>query len=158
MTSGVVIGCPQVERARCDPGGEEHRDAGNGDPRGRGKEQGMNRRAFLSALRGSLIAAPLAARAQRPDRIRRIGILLFSQEDLAVIAPCFQELKALGYVDGKTVALDYRDAEGKYERLPVLAAELVRLGPGRALLVRRRPGPDRQASNGVDSDRRDREQ
>jgi putative ABC transport system substrate-binding protein len=87
------------------------------------------RRTFLGTLAGSLLAAPLAARAQRPDRMRRIGILLFSQQDLAVIAPCFQELKALGYVDGKTVALDYRDAEGQYERLPVLAAELVRLGP-----------------------------
>ena len=61
--------------------------------------------------------------------MRRVGILLFSQQELAVIAPCFQELKALGYVDGKTVALDYRDAEGQYERLPGLAAELVRLGP-----------------------------
>ena len=89
----------------------------------------MDRRAFIGTVAGGLLAAPLAAEAQRPDRIRRIGILLFTQEDLAVIAPCFQELKALGYVDGKTVALDYRDAEGQYERLPVLAAELVRLGP-----------------------------
>ena len=89
----------------------------------------MDRRAFLGTLAGDLLAAPLAARAQRPDRMRRIGILLFSQQELAVIAPCFQELKALGYVDGKTVSLDYRDAEGQYERLPVLAAELVRLGP-----------------------------
>jgi putative ABC transport system substrate-binding protein len=88
----------------------------------------MDRRAFMSGTLG-LLVAPLAAEAQRPVRIRRIGILLFSQEDLSVIAPCFQELKALGYVDGKTVALDYRDAEGQYERLPVLAAELVRLGP-----------------------------
>ena len=37
--------------------------------------------------------------------------------------------RVLGYVDGKSVAIDYRDAEGKYERLPQLAAELVRLGP-----------------------------
>jgi putative ABC transport system substrate-binding protein len=89
----------------------------------------MNRRAFLTALSGSLLAAPLVAEAQRPDRIRRIGILLFSQQDLAVISPCLEELKALGYVDGKTVAMEYRDAEGQYERLPGLAAELVRLSP-----------------------------
>jgi putative ABC transport system substrate-binding protein len=89
----------------------------------------VDRRAFLGTLAGGLLAAPLAASAERPDRIPRIGILLFSQQELAVIAPCFQELKALGYVDGKTVTLDYRDAEGQYERLPVLAAELVRLGP-----------------------------
>jgi putative ABC transport system substrate-binding protein len=89
-----------------------------------------DRRAFISGMSFGLLAVPLAARAQRPDRIRRIGILLFSQQDLAVISPCLQELKALGYVDGKTVALEYRDAEGKYERLPGLAAELVRLSPG----------------------------
>jgi len=87
------------------------------------------RRAFMAAVAGSLLGVPLAARAQRPDRMRRIGILLFSREDLAVINPCFEELKALGYVDGKTLAIEYRDAEGRYERLPGLAAELVRLGP-----------------------------
>jgi putative ABC transport system substrate-binding protein len=89
----------------------------------------MNRRTFIASMTLGILAAPLAAEAQRPDRIRRIGILLFSQQDLAVITPCLQELKALGYVDGKTVALEYRDAEGQYERLPGLAAELVRLSP-----------------------------
>jgi len=87
------------------------------------------RRAFMAVVAGSLLTAPLAADAQRPDRIRRLGILLFSQQDLAVIRPCLEELKALGYVDGKTIAIEYRDAEGKYERLPVLAVELVRLDP-----------------------------
>jgi putative ABC transport system substrate-binding protein len=89
----------------------------------------MNRRTFIASMTLGILAAPLAAEAQRPDRIRRIGILLFSQQDLAVITPCPQELKALGYVDGKTVALEYRDAEGQYERLPGLAAELVHLSP-----------------------------
>jgi putative ABC transport system substrate-binding protein len=89
----------------------------------------VDRRAFISGISVGLLAAPLAAGAQRPDRIRRIGILLFTQQDLAVIAPCLQELKALGYVDGKTVAMEYRDAQGKYERLPGLAVELVRLSP-----------------------------
>jgi putative ABC transport system substrate-binding protein len=87
------------------------------------------RRAFMAVIAGSLLGAPLAARAQRPDRMRRLGILLFSQQDLAVITPCLQELTALGYVDGKTITMEYRDAEGKYERLPGLAGELVRLGP-----------------------------
>ena len=89
----------------------------------------MDRRMFLGTLTAGLFAAPRAARAQRPDRVRRIGILLFAQQDLTVIGPCLQELKALGYVDGKTVAIDYRDAEGQYERLPGLAVELVRLHP-----------------------------
>ena len=57
------------------------------------------------------------------------------QQDLAVITPCLEELKALGYVDGKTVAMEYRDAEGQYERLPELAAELARLSPD--VIVRR---------------------
>jgi putative tryptophan/tyrosine transport system substrate-binding protein len=87
------------------------------------------RRAFMAVVAGSLLTAPLAVEAQRPNRIRRLGIVLFSQEDLAVIRPCLEELKALGYVDGKTIAIEYRDAEGQYERLPRLAAEVVRLGP-----------------------------
>jgi hypothetical protein len=58
----------------------------------------VDRRAFIGTVAGGLLAAPLAAEAQRPDRIRRIGILLFSQQDLAVITPCLQELKVLGYV------------------------------------------------------------
>ncbi|HEY7038856.1 MAG TPA: ABC transporter substrate-binding protein [Methylomirabilota bacterium] len=86
----------------------------------------MDRRAFLGSLTGGLLAAPLAAEAQR---IPRVGILLFTQQDLAVIGPCFQELRALGYVDGKTVALEYRDADGRFERLPELASELVRANP-----------------------------
>jgi putative ABC transport system substrate-binding protein len=87
------------------------------------------RRAFMGIIAGGLLGAPLAAEAQRPDRMRRVGILLFSQQDLAVITPCLEELKALGYVDGKSIAMEYRDAEGKYERLPGLAVDLVRLGP-----------------------------
>jgi putative ABC transport system substrate-binding protein len=89
----------------------------------------MDRRAFLGTVGGTLLTTPLAATAQRPERIRRIGILLFSQQDMAVITPCLEELKTLGHVNGKTVTLEYRDAEGQYERLPGLAAELVRLGP-----------------------------
>jgi putative ABC transport system substrate-binding protein len=45
------------------------------------------------------------------------------------IGPFLQGLEALGYVDGKTVAIEYRDAAGKYERVPELADELVRLNP-----------------------------
>jgi putative tryptophan/tyrosine transport system substrate-binding protein len=90
--------------------------------------QQMDRRAFIAAL-GSAAAWPFVARAQQPQRVRHIGILLFTQEDRAVIRPCLQELETLGYVDGKSVAIEYRDAEGKYERVPALAAELVRLNP-----------------------------
>jgi putative ABC transport system substrate-binding protein len=65
----------------------------------------------------------------RSERMPRMGILLFAEQDREVIKPCLQELEALGYVDGKTVTIEYRDAQGDYERLPELAAELVKLGP-----------------------------
>ena len=81
----------------------------------------MDRRTFIGTVAGGLLAGPFRAEAQRPDRIRRIGILLYARQDLSVISPCLEELKALGYVDGKTVAIEYRDAEGQYERLPGLA-------------------------------------
>jgi putative ABC transport system substrate-binding protein len=55
--------------------------------------------------------------------------LVFAQQDRTFIQPCLQELQALGYVDGKTVAIEFRDAEGKFERLPELAAQLVHLDP-----------------------------
>jgi ABC-type uncharacterized transport system substrate-binding protein len=76
---------------------------------------------------GSLAAWPLAARAQQAKRIPRIGILLFAKADLAVIDPCIRGLEALGYVDGKTVHLEYRDAGGNYGRFSELADELARL-------------------------------
>ncbi len=88
----------------------------------------MRRREFIIAFAGAAIL-PNLSRAQQPGRVRHIAILLFSQQDRGVIEPCLRELQALGYVDGKTVAIEYRDAEGNYERLPELAAELVRLNP-----------------------------
>jgi len=89
----------------------------------------MRRRQFIALLGGSAVAWPLAPHAQQRERVRHIGVLLFAQQDWAVIRPCLRELQALGYVDGKTIAIEYRDAEGKYERLPELASELVRLNP-----------------------------
>jgi putative ABC transport system substrate-binding protein len=89
----------------------------------------MRRREFITLLGGTATAWPHAARAQQAARMRKIGILLFSMGDLTVINPFLQGLQALGYVDGKTVAIEYRDAEGKYERLPEAADELVRLNP-----------------------------
>src|SRR6266542_3018718 len=89
----------------------------------------MKRRKFITLLGGAAAAWPLTARAQHAERVRHIGILLFAEQDRAVIRPCLQELQRLGYVEGKSVAIDYRDAEGKYERLPEVAAELVRLNP-----------------------------
>jgi putative tryptophan/tyrosine transport system substrate-binding protein len=87
----------------------------------------MKRRDFIRLAGGMAAAWPLAARAQQAKRIPRIGILLFAKADLAVIDPCIRGLEALGYVDGKTVHLEYRDAGGNYGRFSELADELARL-------------------------------
>ena len=87
----------------------------------------MNRRAFLGTL--GLLAAPLTAGAQPAERVPRIGILWpYSQSIASPFADAFRQgLGGLGYVEGRTVALEERWAEGRADRLPALAAELVRL-------------------------------
>jgi len=73
---------------------------------------------------------PLGALAQQPlGKVPRLGLLLFNSPQADPIAPLLEGLQALGYVDGKTIGIEYRFAEGKAERLPDLAAELVRLNP-----------------------------
>jgi len=89
----------------------------------------MKRRDFIRVVGGAAAAWPLTARAQQPKRMPKVGILLFAQADLAGINPFLRGLEALGYVDGKTVSLEYRDAAGKYERAQQLTEELVRLNP-----------------------------
>ena len=89
----------------------------------------MRRRDFIASL-SSAAVWPLAARAQQQQTsLRRIGVLLFSKEDETVIRPLLQGLEALGYIDGKTVAIEYRYGEGNPERLVVQADELVRHNP-----------------------------
>jgi putative ABC transport system substrate-binding protein len=88
----------------------------------------MRRREFITLL-GSAATWPLAARAQQSVRMRRIGILLYTKQEQANVSPMLRELEALGYVDGKNVVIEYLDADGKYEQLPLAADELVRLNP-----------------------------
>jgi putative ABC transport system substrate-binding protein len=92
----------------------------------------MQRRSFITILGGAAAAWPLAARAQQPDRMRRVGVLIASaQGDLQAEKHlrAFQEgLSALRWVDGKNVQIDYRfavDIIGMQSR----AAELINLGP-----------------------------
>jgi putative ABC transport system substrate-binding protein len=88
------------------------------------------RRRFIVALGAGTLAFPLRAFAQpAAGKVRRIGILLFNSPQIDPVGPLLEGLQALGYVDGKTIAIDYRFAEGKPERLPDLAAELVQLKP-----------------------------
>src|SRR2546430_10714153 len=80
----------------------------------------------------SLLAAPLAADAQQAGKVPRIGYLgLTSPSDRPPLLDAFrQRLRELGWVEGQNIVIDYRYAEGRVDRLPDLAAELVRLKVG----------------------------
>jgi putative ABC transport system substrate-binding protein len=86
----------------------------------------MNRRAFLGSLTGGLLAVPLVAEAQEAAKVARIGWLTPDREVVRYQA-FLQGLRDLGYVEGHNVVIEYRSAEGRLERLPALAAELVSL-------------------------------
>src|SRR5262252_2653428 len=81
------------------------------------------------AIGGLLFALGLCADAQQPGKIFRIGFLDNSTASgMAVLVEAFQqELTKLGWIEGKNITIEYRFAEQKLERLPDLAAELVRL-------------------------------
>ena len=87
----------------------------------------MDRRAFLGVITGGLLAAPFAAEAQQAAKIARIGWLGDRPATGPRLEAFLQGLRDLGYVEGRNVAIEYRDAEGKVERVPALAAELVAL-------------------------------
>jgi putative ABC transport system substrate-binding protein len=75
----------------------------------------------------ALLAAPLAVEAQQAGRIPRIGVLTTRTAGDARLEGLLQGLHELGYVEGRNLLVEYRDAEGKTERFPALAAELVAL-------------------------------
>src|SRR5262245_12617179 len=85
----------------------------------------MRRREFIGLLGGTVAAWPLAARAQQPHPVRRIGIL--ADEGWPPIDSLKQGLRMLGYVEGQNLEIVYRFAAGQAERYPGLAAELVAL-------------------------------
>jgi putative ABC transport system substrate-binding protein len=89
----------------------------------------IGRRSFLRTLSGSLLAAPLAAEAQQTGPVPRLGVL--SPASPSAFGYAFdafrQGLRDLGYVEGGNLIIEWRWAEGKYERLSALAADLVRL-------------------------------
>jgi putative ABC transport system substrate-binding protein len=92
-----------------------------------------NRRAFILALGGAAAAWPLAARAQQPERMRRVGVLMHlaadDPEGQARIAAFTQGLQELRWTIGRNVRIDYRWAAGDAERGRKYAAELVALAP-----------------------------
>jgi putative ABC transport system substrate-binding protein len=89
----------------------------------------MKRREFIGLIGGAATVWPLSARAQQPRKIPRLAILLFNSPQIDRIGPLLQGLQALGYVDGKSIGIEYRYAEGKGARLPDLASEMIQLKP-----------------------------
>jgi len=85
----------------------------------------MNRRTFLGTLTSSVLTAPLIIEAQQAGKVYRIGVL--QQGGPPIPGSFLQQLRELGYIEGQNIVLEYRYAEGRAERLPDLAAELVSL-------------------------------
>jgi putative ABC transport system substrate-binding protein len=90
---------------------------------------GMRRREFVSLFGGAAVAWPLGARAQQAGKVPTIGILgpttLAAQPQWTT--GFLQRLRALGWTEGRTIAVEYRWAEGRTERAAEIAAEFVRL-------------------------------
>jgi putative tryptophan/tyrosine transport system substrate-binding protein len=91
----------------------------------------INRRTFLAGTGAMVLTAPLAVQAQQAGKTYRIGILgnvpLTDPRSARLWGALAEGLRDLGYVDGGNTTIEYRSSEGEYERLPALAAELVRL-------------------------------
>ena len=91
----------------------------------------MKRDEFMALFGGTAATWPLAARAQQPaGRVYRVGYLTVAsrQQQLHLIKAFEEGLRSLGYRVGENVVIEYRFADGEMERLPALAADLIRLG------------------------------
>ena len=88
----------------------------------------IDRRAFIVAVTGALLAAPVAAEAQQTRKVPRVGVMGGQSAEISPpILALRQGLSELGYVEGENIAIEWRWAQGKNERYPDLAAELVKL-------------------------------
>src|SRR5690349_12299862 len=89
----------------------------------------LRRRIFLALLTGTIVAAPVIAVSQEAARLPRIGFLGHSTAALEanLVGPLREGLRDLGYTEGRNILIEYRWAEGNYDRLPSLIAELIAL-------------------------------
>src|SRR5262250_2886616 len=92
----------------------------------------LKRREVLTLL-GGAAACPLAARAQQPERMRRIGVLMgWNEKDREAqsnLAAFVQELGQLGWTDGRNIRIDYRWSNGDVNRMQIFSKELVGSAP-----------------------------
>jgi putative ABC transport system substrate-binding protein len=86
----------------------------------------MRRREFITLIGGAAVAIPMTARAQR-SAPSVVGVFSPEGPKTGNVNGLVQGLRELGYVEGRNIRFEYRWAEGKFERLPELAADLVRL-------------------------------
>src|SRR5262245_15919692 len=95
-------------------------------------KQGMRRRDFIALAAGIMLARPLAAHAQRGDRVRRIAVLMSSAEDdpegQTRASAFLQGLRDLGWSDGHNLRIEWRWAGGDVGRIRAYAGELAELG------------------------------
>lgn len=88
------------------------------------------RRVFVGTLGLALLVAPFASLAQPPGSPARLGVLLFGAPATdSTLRPFLDALRDLGYAEGRNLVIEYRYAEGKPERLPELATDMVRVKP-----------------------------
>ena len=88
----------------------------------------LERRQFITLLGGATVLWPLASVAQQAAKVPLIGALVIGNTDPAEFWRLFRQgLRDLGYVEGQNIRFEFRSAEGQADRLPELAAELVRL-------------------------------
>jgi ABC-type uncharacterized transport system substrate-binding protein len=88
----------------------------------------MHRREFITLLGGAAIAWPLAARAQQPGKLPRVGVLVSALPPHPFADAFRRGLRTLGYSEGQNIAVEFRYTDGRKDRAEELAAELVRLG------------------------------
>jgi putative tryptophan/tyrosine transport system substrate-binding protein len=108
----------------------------------------IGRRKFLATL-GGAAAWPLAARAQQPAKLPTIGFLVSGTPSFhgQLVAGFVQRLRELGWIEGRTVGIEYRWAEGRTERAVEIAAEFARrkvdviVTSGTAMVARTCSGP-----------------
>ena len=132
-----MLGVPHVPRngdllvlvpaRRCSPLQQRQTDSG-GQP-----VFDMKRREFMTLLGGAAVVWPLAARAQQPERVRRIGVLIgYAENDpetQARLAAFRQGIEQLGWTEGRNVRIDYRFAPAGPDQAQLFAKELVALRP-----------------------------